>query len=308
MKHFPLLSISGLAVLAVSQDIPTETQTSEETARIAFHWAIDGNPEIYVMNADGSNRTRLTNNPAADVFPSWSPDGKKIAFTSLRDGSLPGAGRINHEIYVMNADGSDQTRLTNNPAQDQLTSNLSPKGFTSWSPDRTKIIFTSRRDNPGIYVMDADGSNQKNLTENPAFDAFPSWSPDGQRIVFPSDRDGNTEIYVMDADGRNQTRLTNNPADDGWPAWSPDGTRFTFQSGRDGNPEIYVMEADGRNQSRLTDNPGFDASPSWSPDGMQIMFLSARDGDLGVYVMNADGSNQTKLGSGDGPSWSPARN
>jgi hypothetical protein len=125
---------------------------------------------------------RLTNNSAFDLSPSWSPDGKKIAFDSLRDG--------NYEIYVMNVDGSGIKRLTNSPAHD---------GVPSWSPDGKKIAFSSDRDgNDEIYVMNADGSDQKRLTNNPAVDGCPSWSPDGKKLAFVLLRDDNPEIYIMD--------------------------------------------------------------------------------------------------------------
>jgi formylglycine-generating enzyme required for sulfatase activity len=229
--------------------LPTEAPASTVNGRIAFVSDRDGNREIYVMNADGSGQTRLTDNPALDWTPAWSPDGTRIAFMSDRDG--------NPEIYVMNADGSGQTRLTDNPTLDQLP---------AWSPDGTLIAFASDRDdNWEIYVMNADGSGQTRLTDNPALDWEPTWSPDGTRIAFVSFRDGNAEIYVMNADGSAQTRLTDNPTLDQFPAWSPDGTRIAFASFRDGNWEIYVMNADGSGQTRLTDNPADDAVPAWSP-------------------------------------------
>ena len=130
----------------------------------------------------------------------------KIVFVSSRDGTS------SFEIYVMDVDGSNQRRLTDNSAWD-----LAP----TWSPDGSRIAFESNRDgNDEIYVMDADGSNQRRLTDNPAWDSFASWSPDGSRIAFSSKRDGNIEIYVMDADGSNQRRLTDNPAWDWLPSWS----------------------------------------------------------------------------------------
>jgi serine/threonine protein kinase len=268
---------------------PTPALLSLSTSgRIAFESFRDGNWEIYVMNADGSNQTRLTNNPAADDrFPSWSPDGSRIAFASK------------HEIYVMNADGSNQTRLTNNPA---YYSNL------SWSPDGSRIAFQFWHDDNKyeIYVMNADGSGQTNLTNNPASDWHPSWSPDASRIAFYSSREGNGGIYVMNADGSEQTRLTTGGSN---PSWSPDGTRILFESYRDGNEEIYVMNADGSEQTRLTDNPANDFGPSWSPNGTRILFDSHRDGNEEIYVMNADGSEQTRLTNDpefDGsPSWRP---
>jgi Tol biopolymer transport system component len=252
---------------------------SPDGKKIAFVTNRDGNAEIYIMNADGSDQMRLTENSVSDLLPSWSPDGSKIVFDSDRDG--------NREIYIMNADGSGQTRLTNDPAVEYAP---------TWSPDGTRIAFHSNRDgNWEIYVMSTDGSNQTRLTVNSAMDAWPSWSPDGGKIAFHSRRNKNAEIYVMDTDGSNQTRLTDNPADDYSPSWSPDGTRIIFFSERDENFEIYTMDADGSNQTRMTDNPANDTRPSWSPDGTRIFFCSDRDFDEEIYVMDADGSNPVNL-------------
>src|SRR2546430_5587964 len=145
------------------------------------------------MNADGSGKVRLTNNPAIDNAAAWSPDASRLAFTST------GTASGSFQIYVMSAVGSDVMPLTNTP------SNLEP----SWSPDGRQIAFTSTRDfNREIYVMNADGSAQTRLTGNSALDGQPCWSPDGRQIAFMSNRDGNNEIYVMNADGTGQTRLT----------------------------------------------------------------------------------------------------
>ena len=235
--------------------------------------------------------TRLTVHDAFDASPVWSPDGRRIAFDSDRDG--------NWEVYVMNADGSGVTRLTGNDAVD---------GSPSWSPDGRRIAFDSTRDgNREIYVMNADGSGVTRLTHNPADDGYPAWSPDGRHIAFDSDRDGNREIYGMNGDGSGVTRLTDHGADDFTPAWSPDGLRIAFASGGRGNSEIYVMDASG--VIRLTDNDASDVTPAWSPDGLRIAFASERDGNLEIYVMNADGSGVTRLtynGANDlFPDWSP---
>ena len=212
---------------------------SPDGSRLAFESNRDGNGEIYVMDVDGQNQTRLTDNDYRDWFPSWSPDGSRLAFISNRDG--------NYEIYVMDVDGQNQTRLTDNDYWDW---------FPSWSPDGLRLAFVSDRTHYNeIYVMDVDGQNQTRLTGHYNFNAFTSWSPDGSRLVFMSNRDGNLEIYVMDTDGQNQTRLTQNPAGDGFPSWSPDGSRLAFVSDRDGydNYEIYVMDANGESIGDIED-------------------------------------------------------
>ncbi len=186
--------------------------------------------EIYVMDADGSNPQNLTNDLNDDRSPSWSPDGKRIAFVSQREGHFKGAAGITDEIYVMDADGGNQQRLTENHKNDW---------FPSWSPDGKRIAFASERKgdlvNFEIYVMDADGGNQQRLTENRVYDWSPSWSPGGKRIAFMSERNGNAEIYVMDADGGNPQNLTNNRHRDVNPAWlnspfavAPAGKKFTM--------------------------------------------------------------------------------
>ena len=249
--------------------------------KIVFTSARDGNFEIYSMNADGTNHTRLTNNPGGDITPAFSPDGNRIAFASVRNNNL--------DIYVMNADGSNQTRLTTNGSDDY---------DPAFSPDGSRIAFTSTRNgNYEIYVMNANGSNETRLTNNAAFDGASVFSPDGSRIAFLSFRNGNGEIYAMNSDGTNQTRLTNDPADDYGATFSPDGSQIVFASTRDGNAEIYSMSADGTNQTRLTINPATDAEPSFSPDGSRVAFDSNRDGNYEIYSMNADGTDQTRLTS-----------
>jgi Tol biopolymer transport system component len=191
---------------------------SPDGTLIAFSSWRDGNMEIYVMNAsDGSNPTRLTFNDSPpyasiDYGPSWSPDGTQIAFQSYRNRTCcPVNGNI--EIYKMDADGSNQTRLTNNTAADLVP---------TWSPDGTLIAYTSDiTGDSEIWVMDTDGLNQMNLTNNPAQDSMATWSPDASEIAFGSDRAGSEDIFVMDAaNGGNQTALTSNAFDDETPDWS----------------------------------------------------------------------------------------
>jgi Tol biopolymer transport system component len=283
------------------------------TGKIAFSSSRDRDPgghsEIYVMNADGTNQTRLTNSTAIDAAPEWSPDGNKIAFASDRDNVFSGCP----EIYVMNPDGSALTRLTNNPAFDE-----SP----IWSPDGSKIAFMSSRDDPDnnvrqIYVMNADGTNQTRLTFSNGYMWGPAWSPDGSKIAFAQDmRAFNPDIYVINADGSGgETRLTVAPEADTAPAWSPDGLKIAFISRRDGinNNEIYMMNADGTNQTRFTFSPAQEGGLDWSSDGSKIAFsASINFSSSDVYVMDADGTHMVRLTThpeGDGhPSWQPQTN
>jgi TolB protein len=260
---------------------------------------------LFHINADGSGRQMLAR-PGA--HPTWSPDGRKIAFL--------GGG----EIYVVNADGSGRRRLTQRG------------GPPTWSPDGRKIAFLSPTCDHGcyhVYVVNADGSGERRLTRkrdagvrfrangDPAAtqaNLTLAWSPDGRRIAFVRRRvtfDQTTpdvgSVWVMNADGRQQRRLTRETsprtllgpaAPYARLAWSPGGRKLVFTSERDGNAEVYVVNSDGSRIRRLTNNPGYDGDATWSADGRRLVFVSDRDGTYAVYVMNADGSGQRRLTKG----------
>ena len=269
------------------------------------------------MSVDGE-LAQVTDDPADDLSPNWSPDGSKLAFSSNR------AGR--QQIYVINADGTSLSQITNSAGDDT---------DPVWSLDGNRIAFTSSRDgNKEIYLMNVDGSNETRLTTESGVDSSPKWSPDG-RILFTSNRDGHADLYVMDAAGHTVTRLTTMGA--GQAAWSPDGGRITFVSTStekiDGHfpfqvfvadatgsnvriltsspdsahgpcwlpdgkaiafhvdklgvmANIFQIELDGGKIRRLTAGPKIDARPAFSPDGSKLAFQSNRDGDYEIYVMN----------------------
>lgn len=274
----------------------------DEKSMIAFDSDRDGNWEIYVMSTDGSTQRRITDNPAADRHPSWSPDGSMLAFESERDG--------NWEIYLMNMDGSSQRRLTSNSYDDN---------FPSWAPDGSRIAFSTGRDgHVEAYVMNLDGSNQRRITDSVINAKVPVWSPDGSRVIIESDTDphlgGDVDIFVIDLDGTNLVRLTDNSDANGFPSWSPDGALILFDWNR---MSISVMDSTGTNEKKLSTplysverQPAYeDRHARWSPDGSKIVFETNRHGHWDVYSMRIDGSDQTRLTSSPGndrfPSWSP---
>ncbi|MHB0937681.1 MAG: TolB family protein [Armatimonadota bacterium] len=263
--------------------------------QIAFISNRDGNDEVYIMNADGSSQTRLTNNTRVEMEHAWRPDGGKLVFVSERDGT--------HEIYTMNPDGSSQTRITN----DYL-----PDWGPTYSPDGTKIyFFRTLNGTDEIYVMNANGSSQVRLTNNPWFDVLPVLTPDGSKIVFDTDRNGsvrqaNYDIYVMNPDGSRPVQLTNGSGREWYHAVSPNGQLIAYT--QDNN--IRLMNIDGSNQRAITTPSGYqDKQPIFSPDGSKIAFASNRDGDWEIYIMNLDGSGQRRITNNtwkdEYPAWRP---
>ncbi len=267
--------------------------------------------EIYLIDGDGANPRRLTENHDGDGFPALSPDGKKIVFDSNRLRAV-GEPQNTSDLFVMERDGSEQTWLVRGSS-------------ATWSPDGKNIAFHASasgtglpiKSDPGAATWDSDifvanvddvlghGAGRQNLTNSPdAIDDDPDWSPDGARIVFTShavtDNQLNSvtaEIYVMNADGTGApVRLTNNAEEERAASWSPVGSRIVFMCRRGGSDfEICVMNADGTGQVQLTDNTVLDATPTWSPDGERIVFHRPVAGRFQLWVMNPDGTAQVQL-------------
>ncbi len=207
--------------------LPLGLEWSPDGRRLAFHTEVRKNIDVYVVNTNGQNLNRLTDDAAEDSRPSWHPSGKKIAFTTNRDG--------NFEIYTMTDGGQILENLTNDAVKD-----IDP----AWSRDGRRLAFTSKRGKSlgDIYVMDANGENLRNLTNNRAASTHAAWSPDEQKIAFISNRTGAANIYAMDAaDGANQVAI----ACCRDPEWSPDGEKIagaTFGGGS----RIFIRDADGK--------------------------------------------------------------
>jgi Tol biopolymer transport system component len=222
------------------------------------------------------------------------------------------------QVFAMNADGSGQVQLTNDPAISY---------FASGSPDGRKIAFTRcpADSDCEIYVMNADGSDQQDVTNNSAADVRPAWSPDGKKIAFGSlgrPSGGGWEVYVVNADGSDQKDVSNNPAIDWEPAWSPDGTKIAFTRITQGDLntfQVVVVNADGSGEKSLTLPPDYGVSPDWSPDGTKIAYVgevpfppesNLQGQQADIFVMNADGSGKTDLTNTmsvleENPVWSP---
>ena len=244
---------AGLCICLAIGELRLSNGLASNPGQIGFTSFRDGNGEIYVMDADGGNQENLTNNPAYDGQPDWSPDGTKIAFVSGRDGDRS-------QIYVMDANGKNVIRLTEG---------RETKGHPDWSPDGRKIAFSVDHQEDYIAVMDADGRNREKLVDQAK---GPSWSPDGKQIAFLSSIDDGHEIYVIGVGGLRHRRVTHDLAPKLNPSFSPDGRRIAYEAHHKEFHHIYVVGADGRNQVRLTHNEEHHGRPAWTPDGRIIAY------------------------------------
>jgi len=247
-----------------------------------------------------TNFSQPTSTMPLPTPPSSRNSAGRIAFKSSQGG--------NSDIYVMNADGSNQVRLdTSNPYDDREP---------DWSPDGTRIAFsaTPLTVMSDVYVINADGSGMTRLTNDLSWDGDPDWSPDGTQIAYSSPGDSKdtlftSDIFVMNINGSGRKILTTISQDDRNPTWSPDGSQIAFMSKRDGNANIYVMNADGSGQSQLTNDPAGDQRPAWSPDGKHILFMSHRSGFHEIWIMASNGTSQANLtnnmSNNQHPTWSP---
>ncbi len=259
-----------------------------QEGKIVFHSNPHGDLDVYAMNADGTDQTAITSDDNEDIDPTWSPNGKLIAFNRFP------ADFSGCEVYVMNADGSGVRQLTHDGTYD----------FGGiWSPDGKQIAFKSNRDgDDDLYVMNADGTGIKQVTNIGWVATVTAWSPNGKQLAFIGYYDyilygplGDTEIYVVNVGDGKITQLTDNHVDDegDHAGWSPNGELFSFSSRRDGGDlDIFVMNANGTGIRQITgiggDGAVDDDDSFWSPNGKYLAFHSTRDGDEEVYTIPVD--------------------
>jgi Tol biopolymer transport system component len=322
-KTFLLLASVTVALLmasVVALVVPKERARAAFpgiNGKIVFERDPDGyrgpkDPEIWTVWFDGNNLQHLTNNTTRDTAPAWSADGKKIVFSG---GGRKAYDSYRADIFVMNANGSDKTRITDErklpgPRKDDLTPSFSPSG--------RQIVFVrngvnSHGDytNRDIYRIRADGTNLTRLVDMPNYEYYyaccPAWSPDGSRIAFHSQldiSDFRTETIKPDGSGRSTLTYREGFA----PDWSPDGSQVVFS----GAGDIIKIDANGAGEKQLTTGQAYDSYPAFSPGGGKIVYSSDSDGDYDLYIKNADGTGdpqQITNQPGDDyfPDWQPVQ-
>jgi TolB protein len=250
--------------------------------------------EIYIADYDGAGQKRVTTGRSLNIQPSWSPDGRSIAYTSYRRGQP--------NIFVSHI---FQGTLDEFPKAPGGKENFQP----AWSPDGSRVAFWSTRDgNPELYVANSDGSNVRRLTMDPGIDESPTWSPSGGQIAFVSDRTGSPQIYTIGVDGLGLRRVSTGDSYAARPTWSPPPFNQIAYTARSGpGYDIKLIDVGSGQIRTLTFGEGSNESPAWAPNGRHLAFTSTRFGKTQVLVMSSDGKNVkqiTTTGNNYYPDWS----
>ncbi|MFO8111396.1 MAG: Tol-Pal system beta propeller repeat protein TolB, partial [Desulfosalsimonadaceae bacterium] len=262
--------------------------------KIAFASETENGKALYICDFDGENLRRVTDGGHIALSPSWSPDGRSLAYTSYKNGKP--------DIFVRQVASGNEKLLA-----DHEGLNITP----AWvPPDGTRLAATlSFEGDEEIYLLTDSGKVDKRLTRSWGVDVSPAFSPDGEKMAFVSGRAGSPQVYVMNLESGRTSRLTFEGRYNTQPAWSPRGDRIAYSSMNGGGSDIFIVNADGSGIRQLTRDSGKNESPAWSPDGNMIVFSSTRKGDASIYVMTASGSDQRPLvdmpGNQSLPAWSP---
>jgi TolB protein len=260
-------------------------------SRIGFISDRAGGPEIWMMDWDGDNPKQLTRHGAIALAPTWSPDGKKMVFTSFLRGTPA--------LFVLT------------PQEGYLRLLWDKGGVNSsatFSPDGKQLAFASSRDgNTDIYVLPVDGGEPRRLTTARGIDTQPAWAPNGRQIAFTSTRSGTPQIYLMDADGANVRRLSFDGGFHDEATWTHDGTRIACTTKVGSKFQIATINTVTSQRTVIT-APGNNESPCFSPDGTMIAFASDRTGTPQIFITDADGvpHQLTSEGKNHSPTWTGA--
>lgn len=262
------------------------------STRLLFVSDATGNKEVYAADYDGANLTQLTNNKHINLSPQWSPDGKRIIYSSYKK-TFP-------SLYMLDLRTGVDTAVSS-----KTGINVGGR----FSPDGTRIALTlSAEKSPELYMLNLTTGEYSRLTDNYGIDVSPTWSPDGKRIAYTSDTSGNPHIFVVDLLIGKSVRQTFDGKYNSSPAWSPDGKYIAYARADGGAFQIWVMDMETGSSSQLTFQ-GNNQSPSWSPDSRHIVFSSSENGTNVLYIMQADGTGLRKLNikinNVTSPAWSP---
>lgn len=251
------------------------------------------NKEIWVMDADGGSKRRVTNNGSVNLFPAWSPDGQILLYTSMKAGM--------NELYVLYRGNRPGRKLI--PTRDEKY-----RGVFVPSGGRIAAVV-SRQGNTDIYTVSSEGTGPVRLTDNRAIESSPTFSPDGRQMAFVSDRTGAPQVWIKNLDTGEERRLTYNGSYNASPAWSPTGEWIAYAAQAGNNFDIYIIDPEGTFTTPVVTNDRSDEDPAWSPDGRKIAFSSNRRGRKEIYIVDVTGQNTRLLTDGAGsctnPAWSP---
>ena len=284
---------------------PVASNEPERTPRLTVATTRFDGIDLMTLDVYGKDAVRETRDPKGAVGPTWSPDGKRLAFASYRTGR--------GQVFVIDAEGKESN----------LTSSTAFERNPAWSPDGKAIAFCGdRAGSQAVWLMDADGSNQQELTTMGNFNCDPTWSPDGKRLAFVSGRSGGNRLWLMNADGSEPTNLVpQNEIGALYPTWSADGKQIVYGSQAENRTvQLFVVNVDGSGRQQLTKGERSNSYAAWSPDGQYIAYIrfvrwpgsldptSRPDPDLppaDLVVYDTVSDQHTTISTGDISMWGP---